>query len=465
MSGIPTQVDDVTPQKLTFQPPPNITALATRIIIVCTVAALTGFILRQNPYHGANDYSRWNTVYSLVHFNSYKTDLEDWGTSREWPEFYDDGPFSTIDKVYRDGHFYSSKPPLLPTVAAGIYKILYETTGTRIWYPPGTRHGRSTRIAGRTILLIVNVLPFLFFLIYYAKLLRQLQFTDYTRLFCLCIAAGGTFLTAYCVTFTNHAVSAFLFFFAAYNIIQVYLTDSPRPMHFLWAGFFAGLATTFELPAAVFGLATFFLLLPKSPSLTFKYYVIPALIPIAAFFYTNYLATGGIKPYYAYFGTEIYNYKPDVHWLHPPGIDGLHQDKWTYFTNITVGHHGIFSLTPVFVFAFIGLLVPFRRHLKRLFPLQIAVLLSTIACIVWYTLETSNYSGMSHGLRRTFWLIPLWLIMLPPIIEWLIKHAVGRFLAWTSLVLSIATVGYSVRIPWGRSWLHELMNYMQWIDY
>jgi hypothetical protein len=465
MSERPSNPQYATPPRLTYRPPPELTSLCIRIIIVSTVAALTGFILRQNPYHGANDYSRWNTVYALVHHNSYKIDLEDWGTSEDWPTFNDEGPFLTIDKVRRDGHFYSSKPPLLPTVAAAVYKLLHVTTGTRIWYPPDTQAGRSDHIAGRAVLLVVNVLPLLFFLIYYAKLLRQLQFNEYTRLFCVCVAAGGTFLTAYCVTFTNHAVAAFLFFFATYNIIQVYFLEKPRPIHYAAAGFFAALATTFELPGAIFGLATFFLLFFKSPSNTFKYYVVPALIPIGAFFYTNYLATGGIKPYYAYFGTEYYEYKSDSHWSDPPGIDGLHQDKWTYFTHMTVGHHGIFSLTPIFVFAVIGLLIPFRRSLKLLLPIQMAALLSTIACLVWFTFYTTNYSGMSHGLRRTFWLIPLWLIAMPPVLEWLIRNAFGRALVWTCLVFSVASVGYSVRVPWGRAWIFELMWYMKWVDY
>ena len=172
-----------------------------------------------------------------------------------------------------------------------------------------------------------------------------------------------------------------------------------------------------------------------------------------------------MTPYYLYFGTEIYNYKPDVHWIDPPGIDGLDQDKLTYFTHMTVGHHGIFSLTPIFVLAFIGLLIPFRDRLKPLLPLQIATMLATIACLVWFTFYTTNYSGMSHGLRRTFWLIPLWLIALPPIIEWLILTAFGRALVWTCLALSVASAGYSVRVPWGRAWLFELMGYMKWIDY
>ena len=37
--------------------------------------------------------------------------------------------FRTIDKVHHDGHFYSSKPPLFPTLVAGVYAGVRAVTG------------------------------------------------------------------------------------------------------------------------------------------------------------------------------------------------------------------------------------------------------------------------------------------------------------------------------------------------
>src|SRR5262245_26446273 len=76
-----------------------------------------------------NDRARWDTVWSLVDFDTYqifdtKAEAEKWKKPEQW---------ETIDKVARksvdaDGKevlkYYSSKPPLLPTVAAGIVKLM-----------------------------------------------------------------------------------------------------------------------------------------------------------------------------------------------------------------------------------------------------------------------------------------------------------------------------------------------------
>src|ERR1700677_3017365 len=62
-------------------------------------------LLMERTILGQNDGSRWDTVWSLTHGKGY---------------VIDSAPYGTIDKVYRDGHFYSSKPALLPVMVAGI---------------------------------------------------------------------------------------------------------------------------------------------------------------------------------------------------------------------------------------------------------------------------------------------------------------------------------------------------------
>ena len=68
--------------------------------------------------------------------------------------------------------------------------------------------------------------------------------------------------------------------------------------------FFAAFACTNELPAALFGLLTFLVLFYYQPKRTWAFFVPAALIPLGAYFYANYLCTGGWKPFYAYYGTE-----------------------------------------------------------------------------------------------------------------------------------------------------------------
>jgi hypothetical protein len=84
------------------------------IIIAVSAGVLLGliFLARGNtlPMHSVNDRSRWATVYSLAEKGTYQID------ETPWP--------MTIDRVQLNGHSYSSKPALLPTLLAGEYLVL-----------------------------------------------------------------------------------------------------------------------------------------------------------------------------------------------------------------------------------------------------------------------------------------------------------------------------------------------------
>jgi len=73
-------------------------------------------ILKARPLRSANDRSRWCTVWSLAERGTYRID-----------EIDADPRWRTIDKVryQRPGdsepHYYSTKPPLLPTLVTGVY--------------------------------------------------------------------------------------------------------------------------------------------------------------------------------------------------------------------------------------------------------------------------------------------------------------------------------------------------------
>src|SRR4029079_3545931 len=70
------------------------------------------------PVFSANDSSRWATVWSLAERGTYQID-----------EIIRRPGWDTIDKVRYQEHFYSSKPPLLSTIVAGLYWALNRATG------------------------------------------------------------------------------------------------------------------------------------------------------------------------------------------------------------------------------------------------------------------------------------------------------------------------------------------------
>ena len=77
---------------------------------------------------------------------------------------------------------------------------------------------------------------------------------------------------------------------------------------FAAAGFFAAWTVCNELPACVYGVVLFLWLLRLSPKQTIFAFGPAALVPLAGFFYTNYLCTGGIKPFYAGFAVGYLAY-------------------------------------------------------------------------------------------------------------------------------------------------------------
>ena len=98
------------------------------------------------PFLSANDRSRWCTVRALVEPDMqvpgapYAIDkVIDRKTSPGW---------DTIDKVRRNDHFYSSKPPLLSTLMAAEYWVIYHATGKSL--------GTHPYEIGRFMLITIN---------------------------------------------------------------------------------------------------------------------------------------------------------------------------------------------------------------------------------------------------------------------------------------------------------------------
>ncbi len=344
------------------------------------------------PTFGANDRSRWDTIRALVEDGTYvigyrETDpatgtYRDYGIVRE-PEW------GTIDRVLRPEEdperpntkrFYSSKPPLLPTILAGEYWLLYHGFGWKMADP----NGRWWVL--RIILLTFQALPLLIYLILLSRLAERYGTTDWGRLFVVVAACFGTFLTMFTTALNNHVIAACTAMFALYPALGVLdrvarrqgveeteseqaLTPIEKERAASWSpgfrvsvsGFFAAFTAAIELPATSFAVFLFLILLWRMPKRTLLYFLPAAAIPVVLFFWTNYLAIGRLTPAYGEFGGPWYEYEGSVWKLkpgkEPRGIDwaGTREDRATYAMNFLVGHHGTFTLTPIYLLALTGM--------------------------------------------------------------------------------------------------------------
>jgi hypothetical protein len=437
---------------------------------------------RPMPTHGANDRSRWATIRALVEESTYVIGHQDIGPAPS--EYKDRGivakdGWGTIDKV-RDPEthdFYSSKPPLLPTLLAGECWILKKF---------GLSIVDDRWIVMRVVLLTVNALPWLFYLLFLARLVECFGTTDWGRIFVMAAACFGTLITPFLNTLNNHTIAACFVLFALYPVMMSF--RSPLTcMQALAAGFFAGFAACNELPASSFLAVAFGLLLWREPRRTLLYFLPAALIPIGAFFLTNYLAIHQWRPAYGEFGgaSGWYEY-PGSHWNpdNKIGIDwaSTKENVRVYAFHLLVGHHGLFSLTPMFFLAVAGFVVGIL-HLSRrkgspqsthsdgdVLPIVAgSTLLLSVVVIGFYVFgvgaRSRNYGGWTCGPRWLLWLTPLYLLTMLPVCDWLAARRWGRGLCYVLLAISVVSVSYPAWSPWRHPWLYNLIDALGGIPY
>lgn len=446
----------------------------TLLILVATTLVAVA-VLQAEPLQSANDRSRWATVWSLVERGTWQIDEID-----AWPRW------STIDKVrsrtspQEPWHFYSSKPPFLSTIVAGLYAVVRSLTGYGLF--------NHTAFVTRLLLLIVNVVPFCLTLFCLQRTLQQLGTALTTRTFVLLTAGFGSLLNPYLTTLNNHtpAVACAMLTISA----ALRLSLQPRRRDFVALGFFAAMTSCFELPAAQLGVAALAIATGVSLRQTLRWFVPAAIIPLLFFFATNWSATGGLKPFYATYGTETYVY---VHrgipsyWSNPQDLDANTESPLVYLFHCTLGHHGLLSLTPVLLLSLAGpvfvkrfrsqarspldteaqpappdSLLSARKGISRLIILGGGMTLITLGFYLSRT-ENYNYGGNSFGLRWMLWLTPFWWLAMVPLLE----VSGRRMLTFAAvlLLLSSGTVAWSLNRPWKPSWVYERMEAAGWIQY
>ncbi|WP_435015780.1 hypothetical protein TA3x_003332 [Tundrisphaera sp. TA3] len=464
------------------------------IVIGAATAQVLGLTLRMPTQLTANDISRWCTVWSLLERGTYAIDDCPWQANTQDKVRREVG----VEAAGKEGeaskpvfHVYSSKPPLLPTVIAGILYPFRAATGVPLdKVVDQVRVGRNVekplkdnpnktefvREVGppvpwpayvfyfKPIVVLFNVVPFALFLVYYARLLDRFAANDWAWFLSLFAAAFGNLLVVFNTTLNNHTIAAYAAFFAILPLARIWDEDGGRPVDYALAGFFGALCAVNELPSALFGVLLFALLAIRSPMLSLKFFTPAALIPIVAHLATQYLALGTFRPAYEDWGTAAYNYEGS-YWNDPLEFDWFTkhpESKALYLFHMTLGHHGVFSLTPIFAFAFIA---GIRNAFGKGRPLRVVSAVTvflTVAMLAFYTWnpKARNYGGSTQGLRWLFWLIPFWLVTLPTGLAEGQERAWPRRLSLAALSFSVLSVGYAMRSPWSHPWILDLLEHL-----
>jgi hypothetical protein len=418
----------------------------------------------QRPFLSANDRSRWMTIRSLVEHGTYEID-----------KIVGEPTWDTIDMVQhrgRDGelHLYSSKPPILATLLAGEYWLIHRITGATLADHPYE--------IGRFMLVTANILPLVLIYVLIARLVERFGTSDWGRIFVMAGATLGTFLNTFAVVLNNHILGAVSAAVTVYCLVRIAADGERRWRYFVLAGLAAAFTVASELPALVFLSLVGLLLLWHAPKETLIAFVPGVALVAAAFFGTNLIAHDSWRPPYDHRSAtnpndNWYHYTYTVdgkeresYWKNRQGIDRGEPTKAKYALHVLVGHHGIFSLTPMWLLSLAGMFMwlgsadPRRRELAAL------ILITSVVCLVFFigfrSQDDRNYGGMTSGFRWMFWCAPLWLVMMIPAADRLARSRAGMALAIVLLSFSVLSASYPTWNPWTHPWLYNWLLWSGW---
>lgn len=394
------------------------------VMLLLFVLASQLYALTEKKVSNANTASRLATVESLVDYGTF---------------YIDQSRFrKTVDKVKLDGHLISDKPPMLPVATAGIYWLLKNifdigfanNTGRVVFY-------LSFATMGLPLLLALWLLW---------RSIRKWDTDSLSQLATWMAVAFGCLGVGYAVNLNNHT-PAMACLLVAY-VTTTAARESGRNLHFAAAGLFLGLLPTVDFPAAAFSAGFLLVLLENDWKRTLLVASPFALVPILAQFYLTYISTGSLVPLYA--RTEL-QFFPGSYWYTPQGIDALDEPKWVYLWHMTFGHHGLFTMTPLLGFGFVGLVQVLRERANPLWRDAWIALVGFAVLFAFYFVRTKNYGGVCVGFR--------WMISAMPLVLLFVANTSERYqhrrwywpLFGISLMISAYFMMHAMDSPFRRS--------------
>jgi hypothetical protein len=276
----------------------------------------------------------------------------------------------------------------------------------------------------------------------------------------------------------NHIVAAVSAAIAIYAVVRICYDGNRRLRYFFVAGLAAAFTAANELPALALLAFVGLMLLWRAPRATLIAFVPAVAVVAAAFFATNWIAHESLRPPYMHRSEtdaedNWYSYTYTVngrerqsYWLDRQGIDRGEPRKATYAFHALVGHHGVFSLTPVWLLSIAGMAIwlVYGDRPRRELAALIAAL--SIICLVFYLgmrpQEDRNYGGMTSGFRWMFWCAPLWLVVMLPVADRLARSKAGMALAALLLTFSVMSASYPTWNPWTHPWVYNWLVWSGW---
>ncbi len=165
---------------------------------------------------------------------------------------------------------------------------------------------------------------------------------------------------------------------------------------------------------------------------------------------------------------DWYEY-PGTHWKpgNLRGVDRGEPSRLVYFAQMMIGHHGIFSLHPIWLLVPLGLIGGLRFGPPDFQRLVLATLVASVVCIVFYIqrpMIDRNYGGVSVCFRWLLWFAPLWLLVITPVMTRFSESKLRRGVLMGLIALSIFSMSTALASPWQHPWAYQFWAFLGWID-
>lgn len=373
--------------------------------------------------------SRLGTIESIVERGTYALDLSSF--------------VHTVDKVYKDGHYYSHQPPLLSTLEAPIYWVLHL---------PGARfHNRARFLMTYAFALLTSGVALALTVVILAQILTMASVpAPYNEWFALLLPLG-TWLLPYSLITNNHEISACLIAVLIWLLLKIEWQGATRGRA-MAVGAVLGLLAAIEiLPLGAFApLAAIYVCSKRQFDWRARLLFFAGLaVPLVAHAILNVPITGDVIP--AGFHSELFLFEGTgfdqgslTGSVHHQSLAALARYSW----QALFAGKGFFVFAPLCLLGVMCGLIEWRWWWFRARGPYVVLVIGSAISLGAALITTNNLGGSSVGFRHAVYLCPIFIVMLLPWIS-------GNSRAWRkTAIAAVAALSVALMIifaapsPW-----------------
>lgn len=392
------------------------------LLTLCLAAVLTKTV------PGASQ-SRLGTIESIVERGTFQLDLSTF--------------VNTVDKVQRDGHFYSHQPPLLSTLEAPVYWLLHGS-GARF-------HNRGRFVMTWAFTLLTNGVALALTVLLFAHILSMVGVARPARDVLAIMLPLGTWLLPYALVTNNHGISGLLLTLLIWLLLSVEQHGATRARAF-GVGVVLGLLAAIEiLPIVSFvPAAMIYLWLRRDVDARARVLLAAGVtMPLLAHAILNIPITGDVVP--AAFHSELFQFEGSgfdeasltgsLKHVSAAAIAG-------YSWQSLFAGKGFFVFAPLCLLGLIAGLTEWRWWRSRAGHAYVVLLVGIIGSLSASLLMTNNFGGGSVGFRHAVYLSPVFAVLVLPWVGRGASVPQRRLVMITAVVSMGLMLIFGARAPW-----------------